>query len=150
MKIPAALTMMNEDPLHILAIEAMEDGCILLKEDGSRLQARESPIALLQRWCLKYGSSLAGRQDAARYYLGKRIEKPPVLISETSGRIFFRLGDHWICYNSVHAAANEGPMGTEITLEGGHKICVNAALRTVSRQLKRCQTYLSLLHEASI
>lgn len=148
MKIPAAPTMTNEDPFHILAIEPKPQGCTLLLDDGRRIPADETALALISGWCLKFGSSLSGRQDAARYYLGRRIEKPPVLISETSGRIFVRLGDYWLCYNTVLSIGRESAQGTEILLDGGQKVTVNGSARAVGRQLKRCQKYLSLLHEA--
>ncbi|HCW56047.1 MAG TPA: hypothetical protein DGT58_06310, partial [Erysipelotrichaceae bacterium] len=63
-------------------------------------------------------------------------------------RIFVRLGDYWLCYNTVLSIGRESAQGTEILLDGGQKVTVNVSARAVGRQLKRCQKYLSLLHEA--
>ncbi|MDO5121637.1 MAG: competence protein ComK [Erysipelotrichaceae bacterium] len=105
---------------------------------------------LMERFCLRHGSTLKGRQDAFRLIMHTR-QKTPVLISGSSGRIFFPLLSPddpaciWLCSNEILKCRSRGNGKCTVIFVNGDEYELDHDARIVSKQMKRCEKYLQLL-----
>ena len=153
MMTPAApCTMKNESfSLQDVLLLKEEDRhtCCLLRGGGTIMLAGR-PEAVLNRFCLRAGSSLSGRIESFCELLHVR-QKAAVLISEKSGHMYFPLtgmkqpGCTWISYNDLFRYRAVGPDRSLLIFADGTRQEVDSNIRVIRKQAARCEAYLDLL-----
>ena len=137
---------------HILMMQYHPDDrqTVFLLEGGGEGRISETPLVLLDRWCMNNGSSLPGRTSSFRNLTGA-VQKPAVLISERTQQLFFPLTGIrdpqciWISYGDVLSQHSAGP-DTVICFMDGSKIKVPFGQRLISGQMKRCRKFLEMIN----
>ena len=139
------------NPSQVLLIRNNPDAraeCLL--KNKSTVSVPCCAMELLEVFCLKHGSTLKGRQDAFRLIMHTR-QKTPVLISESSGRIFFPLLSPddpaciWLCSNEILKCRSRGNGKCTVIFVNGDGSDLDHDARIVSKQMKRCEKYLQIL-----
>ena len=102
--------------------------------------------------CLSSCATIDGRRNGAREIFGWH-QKVPVLISELTQEIWFPLAGEkaeencWISYGCVFSFHKENEYQTRIVFINGTKETVDANVRTVRMQMRRCEEMLKYLNE---
>lgn len=137
------------NPSQILLIRNNEGCAECLLKDGSIVSIPCTASELLERFCLQHGSTLKGRQDAFRLIMHTR-QKTPVLISESSGRIFFPVLSPddpacvWLCSREILKCRSRGNGRCTVIFLNGAEYDLDFDARIVTKQMKRCEKYLQL------
>lgn len=124
----------------------------ILQADGTVAVSSEKPLALLNRACLRNGSTAEGRMASFRKLLDVK-QKAAVLISEVSQEIWFPTLSmnsrecEWICCSSILSVKSIDDHASMITFANGVQASVSCDVRTLRLQIKRCRTYLEMLSE---
>ncbi|MBR3350385.1 MAG: competence protein ComK [Solobacterium sp.] len=134
-----------------ISLQLDEAGSLIIYDDGSSNIISAKPAAWLNEKCLDNGSSLRGRTDAFCELLKVR-QKPAALISEVSGEIWFptlspKQNDCvWIRYDEILDVKAIAPQSCEIIFFNGFRMKTDVDARVIRLQMKRCRTFLELLH----
>lgn len=140
----SVLTLINH---HTIAIEPCFDGpnrSIITTLDGI-YEAKESPIQLINLKCLQFGSTLKGRQDAARYKLDSY--KSPVVVQPNTFGFFPTISPShpdciWVSQIPFDSIIVHSQKHCTLTYNSNLSIDVNASEWTVSKQLDRLRILL--------
>ncbi len=137
-------------PSQVLLIRNSAEGtaeCLL--KDSRIISVPCTARELLESFCLKHGSTLKGRQDAFRLIMHTR-QKTPVLVSESSGRIFFPVLSPedpscvWLCSSEILKCRSRGNGRCTVIFLNGEEYDLDYDARIVSKQMKRCEKYLHM------
>ncbi len=125
----------------------------LFDSQGNTVTSSKTPVQILEQRCLKYGSTMRGRMEAACMLLGIR-QKPPVLISEATGEIWFGTTSmkdkscEWYSYHHLlHIVSRNGR--TEVLFMNGISVETDTDVRILRRQMERCEHLLRILSDES-
>lgn len=158
MKTPVVRCTMKNDLLSLqdvllLREENRHTWCLL--RGGETVILAEKPETVLNRFCLRSGSSLSGRIESFCELLQVR-QKAAVLISEKSGHMFFPLtgmkqpGCIWVSYNDLFHFRSNGPDRTILIFTDGTRQEVECNIRVIRKQANRCEAYLNLLQKEEV
>ncbi|MBR3344362.1 MAG: competence protein ComK [Solobacterium sp.] len=137
-------------PSQVMLIRNTQDGqaeCLLM--DRRTLHVSCTAAELLEHFCLQYGSTMKGRQDAFRMIMHTR-QKTPVMISHSSRRIFFPVVSPddpdcvWLCSNEILKCRNRGNGRSTVMFMNGDEYELDHDARTLLKQMKRCEKYLQM------
>lgn len=105
------------------------------------IEINENAFDIVNRSCLKYGSSYVGRAASTKYAIGYS-HKAPICINQHNNVIFFptkspRLKDcAWISYNNIYIYSRLNKM-CSITFKNKSTINVSSSFLTVQNQMFR-------------
>lgn len=123
---------------------------LMVQENGQRTILEEAVLTILERLCLRHGSSWEGRRTAAACYL-EITQKVPILLSEIHQDLLFptrALRDPscvWINYRAVDTVCKAGKE-TLIRFHDDSILLVQADVRCIRRSMCLCERYLAFLN----
>lgn len=112
-----------------------------------------TPKKWLNSLCLAHGSTYQGRIDAFRELTGTS-QKPAVMISEMTNQMFFptvspdRSDCTWLCWQSVYTIRGAEMNHSLVIFFDGNKIELAIGIRTLKKQMQRCEEYLQKMADA--
>ena len=124
----------------------------IIRADGTVAESSEKPLALLDRACMKNGSTAQGRMASFRALLGVK-QKAAVLISEVSQEIWFPTLSmnnrecEWVCFSRILSVRSIDDHASQVTFASGVQAEVGCGVRTLRLQIRRCRRYLEILSE---
>lgn len=127
----------------------------IVRYDGSREYIKETAAEYLGRRCVMCGSTMKGRTEAVRQLTGWK-QKIPVLISERTQEIWFPVISPddpdctWICCGRIVRVRESSPGCTCVIFDSGVQATVNAGVRTIRKQIRRCTSFIDLLNEYAV
>ncbi|MCH4012891.1 MAG: competence protein ComK [Solobacterium sp.] len=132
----------------------LQENRTVLEEDSGRCSFFDgTPIEWLDALCLRYGSSYEGRCASFCHVLGIR-QKPCVLVSERKGNIYLptRSAENpacvWLLYNAIVSTQRKDSHHTIVKFTNHRTIEINADIRVILGQMKRCEAYLQALADS--
>lgn len=127
-----------------------ERSCLLVQENEQHAQLQEPILTILQRLCLRHGSTFEGRRAAAASNLDIH-QKVPVLLSEVYQDVLFptkaiRNPDCiWINYRAVDEL-RRSEKGCVIRFLDESELCILVDVRCIRRSMRLCERYLHFLN----
>ncbi|MBR2991512.1 MAG: competence protein ComK [Solobacterium sp.] len=142
--------MRNLRSLDVICCDAQQRSSVCIFANES-VVVRQMPLDLIDRLCIRCGSTRKGRQEAFRALTGA-VQKIPVLISEDGPLLMPTLSPEsgscvWIAYDSVLRMKPEGDDMTNVLFLDGTSFKVNVNVRVLRSQAKRCELFRRLLNE---
>lgn len=120
-----------------------------LSEKGVHCFKDTHSVKLIDRWCLRYGSSYEGRKAACQKVCGIH-QKIPILLSEKTKDILFPLSDIrkdeciWLNYCAIISVKTKKD-SVCILFEDGKTITLHKDIRGIKRQQTICKMFLNSL-----
>ena len=122
-----------------------ERSCLMVQENQQQARLQASVLVILQRLCMRHGSTFEGRRAAAARNLDIH-QKVPILLSEIYRDVLFptkamRNPDCiWINYRAVDEK------GCVVQFHDESKLSLSVDIRCIRRSMRLCERYLSFLN----
>ena len=117
----------------------------LLLENGEKRVEKGRPERILNRWCIQYGSTMAGRRDAVKEITGIRF-KVPLLIGDMTSVILFPIlspdspaDNYWINDSMLVTMKADRRTACILYFADGSVLTVPFDIRILKRQRSNCQ-----------
>ncbi|ASK62120.1 competence protein [Virgibacillus phasianinus] len=140
-KLKLGLTVISQTTKAIIRNDSKIHPSLIMEETGE-FRSIHKPEQILIKNCLMYGSSLHGRQTAAKQIL-KVNSKVPVVLSPELGLFLIPTSSTkgkdcvWLAYHHIDKYESCGDKKTYVTFKDGTGIYVNATVSTLDMQYKR-------------
>lgn len=137
---------------HLVYGQNKGDCCLLIYSDGTQEAVDHSLKEVLNEICLLHGSSLEGRTASFRFIIGN-VYKACILLDEKSEAILMpsgpldQKGTSVILYNDIVRFDQEQDGFTAVYLKSGITLKINASMKSLRLQMKRCEKYLAALDQ---
>ena len=119
-----------------------ERSCLMVQENQQQARLQEPVLVILQRLCMRHGSTFEGRRAAAARNLDIH-QKVPILLSETKA---MRNPDCiWINYRAVDEVYRL-EKGCVVQFHDESKLSLSVDIRCIRRSMRLCERYLSFLN----
>lgn len=126
-----------------VAVMSYDKGNSKIIEDNNIISVSMLPYDILDLSCKYFGSSLLGRVEGSKYYLGSSY-KVPILIDESRNIVFFPTRAYktekncWIAYDKVDNYVKDND-GVKIKFYNGQVIIINESFGVFENQYLRAQ-----------
>lgn len=130
-----------------------QEGHTYLIHDDILYECKKTCHQILDELCYVYGSTLEGRRKvfADRMMI---VQMVPILVSRQDRLLFFPLVHEntywWINYYAIQMVKRLPQGESQIIFDHDHKITLMCDIRSVRRQIHRCQLYDKILMQDSI
>lgn len=127
-----------------------ERSYLMVQENGQQTVLQEPLLVILQRLCLRHGSTCEGRREAAACNLDIH-QKVPILLSEVYQDILFPTRALrnpeciWINYRAVDEIRRK-EKGCIVQFHDESELFVSVDVRCIRRSMQLCKRYLSFLN----
>lgn len=127
-----------------------ERSCLMVQENQQQARLQEPVLVILQRLCMRHGSTFEGRRAAAALNLDIH-QKVPILLSEIYRDVLFpakamRNPDCiWINYRAVDEVRRL-EKGCVVQFHDESKLSLSVDIRCIRRSMRLCERYLSFLN----
>ena len=118
-----------------------ERSCLMVQENGQQTVLQEPLLVILQRLCLRYGSTCEGRREAAACNLDIH-QKVPILFPTRALRNPECI---WINYRAVDEIRRK-EKGCIVQFHDESELFVSVDVRCIRRSMQLCKRYLSFLN----
>ncbi len=163
---------MNTSQILMVYNDNLRSMVVCLYSSGS--EAREtrtggSAKQFLSELCLAYGSTMRGRTDACRELLyrssgivkrgqKKQLQKTPLYIGDEMRTVFFPTKSPaesdclWLNWNRISRCYGDpdDPQITRVLFDSGHEVSVACSVRTMKKQMRRCEDYVKILRDREV
>lgn len=138
----------NSETLMIIPIGRNESK--VYEIDGNFV-VKLSPLSIIKKSCLFFGSSYDGRREGVKNIIGVDM-KVPILIEESRNIIFFPTANcvnHnaiWISYNNIIKYSKFNEFSTVVYFHNQNEIKIDVKFNLIDNQYIRCIKLESLLN----
>ena len=121
-----------------------ERSCLMVQENQQQARLQEPVLVILQRLCMRHGSTFEGRRAAAARNLDIH-QKVPILLSEIYRDVLFPTKAIWINYRAVDEVRRL-EKGCVVQFHDESKLSLSVDIRCIRRSMRLCERYLSFLN----
>lgn len=137
---------------EIIYYDTDKEVTVTIDEDGHHGFFCGVPEAYLHQLCLMYGSTLEGRTQAFKE-LTHSVQKAGCLISESNGIIYFPTLSAkdpacvWLNAKTIYSVKAIDMHHSLVNFFKGNKIELAINVRTVKKQILRCEQFEEAMHQ---
>ena len=120
-----------------------ERSCLMVQENQQQARLQEPVLVILQRLCMRHGSTFEGRRAAAARNLDIH-QKVPILLSEIYRDVLFptKAMRNYRAVDDVHRLEK----GCVVQFHDESKLSLSVDIRCIRRSMRLCERYLSFLN----
>ena len=140
---------------EIIYYDSSQGVTVTIDETGHHGFFCGRPQAYLNELCLLYGSTFEGRTQAFKILTGT-VQKPACLISESAGIVYFPTLSYrdddcvWLCASAIYNVKAIDMHHSLVNFFNGNKIELAVNIRTVKKQMDRCEQFEVAMHKKAM